>query len=91
MMDVYYEVQPGCTVLGREHKYIAQFNYHPEDSTPIERRFHLEATMNSERVWIENANGVTLIKNKRDLAHRWEPVNYKELTWIKLQAVDLLA
>lgn len=91
MIDVYYEIAPGCRVFGHEHKYIAQFNYHPEESPAYERRFHTEAMLNSDRVWIENANGVTIIKNRRDLAHRWESVNYKELTWIKLQAVDLLS
>ena len=89
MIDVYYELIPGCKVFDQEHKYIAQFNYHPEESSAFEKRFHTEAMTNSRRVWMENANGVTLIKNVRDLYRRHEPVDYKELTWIKLQAVDV--
>lgn len=91
MIDVYYEVKPGTTVFGQQHKYLAQYRFHPEDSTAFEKKFHLEAMQASERVWIENANGVTIIKNKQDLYRRYEPVNIKELTWIKLQAIDLLA
>jgi hypothetical protein len=91
MIDVYYEVMPGARVFGQEVKYIAQFNYHPEESPAFEKRFHTEAMMHSHRVWIENANGVTIIKNGRDLYRQSQPVDYRELTWIKLQAVDLLA
>lgn len=90
MIDVYYELVPGVSVFGQSHKYLVQFNYHPEDSSSFEKRFHLEAMQASQRVWLENANGVTIIKNKRDLFRRSEPVDYKELTWIKLQAVDIL-
>lgn len=89
MIDVYYEIAPGTTVLGMDHKYIAQYNFHPETSPAVERYFHTQAMLHSDRVWMENANGVTLIKNKRDLYRRHEPVDYRELTWIKLQAVDV--
>jgi hypothetical protein len=90
MIDVYYELEQGAKVFGQQHRYIAQFNYHPEESPAVEKRFHAEAMMHSRRVWMENANGVTIIKNGRDLYRRHEAVDYKELTWIKLQAIDLL-
>lgn len=89
MIDVYYELEPNAKLFGKSYKYLAQFNFHPENSSAGERRLHHEALLNSNRAWIENANGVTIIKNRRAIYHHLEPVNYRELTWIKLQAVNI--
>ena len=86
MIDFYYEIDPGTTVLGKECKYLAQYSYHPDTASFFEKHVHDEALKHSRRVWLENANGVSLIKNK---VTNDPYVDTKELVWIKLQAKDI--
>lgn len=87
MINYYYEIQDGVTVFGHNYKYLAHFDVKPGQTTGW-RVFHDEAVMSSRRVWLENANGVTIIKapsNERS----WAQVDEQELVWLKLICKDV--
>jgi hypothetical protein len=88
MINYYYELKPGTSVLGRDEKYIAQFDFNPTRAMSYEFKIHDDAMLNSSRVWMENANGVTLIKGPiTDTS--WGQVNEQELVWLKLICRDI--
>ena len=90
MINYYYEIADGVTVFGHPYKYLAHFDVHPgvNMSAAVWRNFHDEAVKNSSRVWLENANGVTLIKGPIGDTS-WGKVNEQELVWLKLICKDI--
>lgn len=82
MITYYYEIQPGTKVFGHEYQYLAHFDVHPGRSNGINWRLHDEALKHSDRVWLENANGVSLVKGNT-------PVSDEEFVWIKLKCRDI--
>jgi hypothetical protein len=89
MINYYYEIQDDVTVFGYTQKYLAHFDVHPGlGQRGLDRKFHDEAVKNSSRVWLENANGVTLIKGLSSDTS-WGQVNEKELVWLKLICKDI--
>ena len=87
MINYYYEINEGVRVFGHEHRYLAQYDIKP-DMFSSWRYFHDEAIKQSRRVWLENANGLTLVREYgRDTHQRCLP---REMTWIKLQAKELI-
>lgn len=46
-----------------------------------------EYTWNSQRIWVEDSNGVHYIKNRMGIVNN--PIDEKEFMWIKLKAQDL--
>lgn len=92
MINYYYEIKEGVTVFGYQEKYLAHFDVKP-DQIPASpqrgwRRFHDEAVKNSIRVWLENANGVTLVKAPVSDTS-WGRVEERELVWLKLICKDI--
>lgn len=90
MINYYYEIKDDVTVFGYTQKYLAHFDVMPgiNMSSSAWRKFHDEAVKNSTRVWLENANGVTLIKAPSD-DNSWGKVNEQELVWLKLICKDI--
>ena len=87
-MNYYYELDP------RSHKAFEQAwlywcmpNCSPAEGGQINFKVHDEYVANSTRVWLENANGVYLVKPE------WEARRFrvcpKEFTLIKLRAKNL--
>lgn len=88
IISYYYEINPGTTVFGQQHEYLAHFDVHPGRSNGIDWRLHDEALKHSRRVWLENANGVTLVKAPNaDIC--WGQVDIQEFVWIKLKCKDI--
>lgn len=90
MINYYYEIRDDVTTFGRGHKYLANFDVKPgiNVSASAWRKFHDEAIKHSSRVWLENANGVTLIKGPISDTS-WGLVNEHELVWLKLICRDI--
>jgi hypothetical protein len=92
MINYYYEIRDGVTVFGYTQKYLAHFDVKPGQvqSSPLGgwRHFHDEALKHSRRVWLENANGVTLIKGPINDTS-WGRVDEQELVWLKLICKDI--
>lgn len=88
MINYYYEIHDDVTVFGRKVKYLALFNHHPA-SPEFPHTIHSEVVQNSRRVWLENANGISLVKAPNYISG-WGPMTgEQELTWLKLQCLDI--
>jgi hypothetical protein len=87
MINYYYEIRDGVKVFGQVHKYLAHFDIKPGETTGW-RVFHDEAVRSSSRVWLENANGVTLVKAPAGDTS-WGQVDEQELVWLKLVCRDV--
>ena len=86
MINYYYEIPKGTTVLGHDIRYLSITDLKP--NTVGWRHLHDEAVKNSSRVWLENANGVCLVKGPHtDLS--WGKVDERELVWLKLICKDI--
>jgi hypothetical protein len=86
MINYYYEIPEGTTVLGHNIRYLSITDVKP--GTVGWRHLHEEATKHSRRVWLENANGVTLVKAPSNDTS-WGKVNEQELMWLKLICKDI--
>ena len=87
MIDYYYEFPEGMTLFNEPIRYAFQRGYHPEDCSKGEKMMHNFCFQRAERIWLENANGLVLVReNGRDVHRKCHP---KEMTWIKLQAQEL--
>jgi hypothetical protein len=87
MIDYYYEFPHGSDVLGETVRYAFMRGYHPDDDSEARQILHGQCYVASSRVWLENANGAVLVRRDRRDVH--EPINPRELTWIKLQAREI--
>lgn len=92
MINYYYEIKDDVTVFGTKHKYLANYNVHPGHRITIYdwRYLHDEAVKHSERVWLENANGVTLVKAPRNDTS-FGRVDPRDFLMIKLRSRDITA
>jgi hypothetical protein len=89
MINYYYELNKDVKMFGREVcRYLAQYNVHPGKIGSFNHIWHNEAIKNSTRVWLENANGVTLVKEPNGDAG-WGHVDEQELVWLKLVCRDI--
>lgn len=89
MIDYYYELPEGTRVFGVEHRYLAQYDFHPETASTIEKHIHREAMDSCTRVWMQNANGVRQVSRYQDV--NWhKPVDEKEFIMVKLQARSII-
>ena len=86
MINYYYEIQDGVQVFGQDCRYLTITDLQPH--TIGWRHLHEEAQKHSSRVWLENANGVTLVKAPGNDTS-WGKVNEKELVWLKLVCRDI--
>jgi hypothetical protein len=87
MIDYYYEFPEGTKLFDQPVRFAFQRGYHPEDSTTGEKYLQNACFQMARRIWLENANGLTLVREHgRDVHKKCQP---KELTWIKLQAKEL--
>jgi hypothetical protein len=86
MINYYYEIPEGTTVFGHDLRYLSITDVKPD--TVGWRHLHEEALKHSRRVWLENANGVSLVKTIHPY-HNWEVIKPQELTWLKLICKDI--
>jgi len=87
MIDYYYEFPEGTELFSQSVRYAFQRGYHPEESSTGAKILHNACFRMASRVWLENANGLTLVQEHgREVHKRCHP---KEMTWIKLQAREL--
>lgn len=84
MINYYYEINDDVRVFGQDIKYLSITDLKPD--TIGWRHIHDEAVQHSRRVWLENANGVSLIKGPNN---RLGFVDEQELTWLKLICKDI--
>ena len=84
-MNYYYELNPTVKkVFGESWPYWCLANCSIADGGRMPHRIHDEFMSNSHRVWLENANGVYLVKpDWYGQRHRVDP---REFTMIKLKA-----
>ena len=87
MIDYYYEFPQGTLLFGEPVRYAFQRGYHPEESTSGARILHNACFQMARRIWLENANGLTLVQEYGREVHK--KCQAKEMTWIKLQAREL--
>lgn len=88
-MNYYYELHPESgKAFEQAWKYWVMPNCSPAEGGKMNFKVHDEFVANSTRVWLENANGVYLVKPE------WEARRYrvcpKEFTMIKLKAKNLI-
>lgn len=89
MINYYYELARDVKMFGRiTCRYLAQFDVHPGKSGMFNTVWHDEAIKHSTRVWLENANGVTLVKAPGNDTS-WGKVSEQELVWLKLICKDV--
>jgi len=85
-MNYYYEIPENISVLGRPGGgYYMLTDCSPAQGGRMNHAIHDFAFKDAIRVWLENANGVTLVKAPRGNTS-WGEVDPKEFTWIKLKA-----
>ena len=85
-MNYYYEIDPGYdgTIFGDKWRYWCMYNCSPADNGKMCFKTHDDFVARSTRVWLENANGVYMIKPTWD-AKRYR-VDKHEFTMVKLRA-----
>ena len=88
-MNYYYELDSRIKLAKQqEWQYWCMPNCSPAEGGWMDFDLHDAYVANSTRVWLENANGVYLIKPKWE-AHR-HIVNFSEFMMIKLKAKNLI-
>jgi hypothetical protein len=87
MIDYYYEFPVGTKLFNEPVRYAFQRGYHPEDCSTGTKILHNACFQMASRIWLENANGLTLVREYGRNVHKkcWR----MEMTWIKLQAKEL--
>ena len=89
-MNYYYEVPEGTSVLGRPGGgYYYQAHCSPAQGGSLNHLVHNQALNASTRVWLENANGVTLVKTLPNDTS-WGQIDEREFVMIKLRARNLV-
>lgn len=88
MINYYYEMEESGTFLGLgPGKFFVLPDYHPKHHNK-EGLVHSVAYATAVRVWLENDNGVTLVKALKD-DNSWGRVNSKEFFMVKLRAIKI--
>jgi hypothetical protein len=84
-MNYYYELNPGVQkAFGEQWPWWCLANCSIADGGLMPHLIHDEFVANSHRVWLENANGVYLVKP--DWYGQRHRVDIREFTLIKLRA-----
>ena len=86
MINYYYEIKENVRVFDQDIKYLSITDLKPD--TIGWRHIHEEALLHSSRVWLENANGISLVKAPHPYAS-WETVKPEMVTWLKLVCKDI--
>ena len=88
-MNYYYEIPEGTSVLGRPSGYYYQAHCSPAQGGSLNHIVHNQALNASTRAWLENANGVTLVKALPNDTS-WGQIDEREFVMIKLRARNLI-
>lgn len=89
-MNYYYEIPEDTSVFGRTGGgYYYQADCSPAQGGRLDHLMHSQAINHSSRVWLENANGVTLVKALPGDTS-WGEIDEREFIMIKLRARNLL-
>lgn len=87
-MNYYYELDSRSKKsFEQQWDYWVMANCSPAEGGSMDFKLHDDMMANSKRVWLENANGVYLVKPSWE-AHRYR-VCPREFTLIKLKAKNL--
>lgn len=87
MIDYYFEFNPGTEIMNEPTRFAVMRGYHPDEATLGLKIVHNTCYKLALRVWVENANGIALVReHDRDCHKKCDPA---VLTWIKLQAREL--
>jgi hypothetical protein len=89
VINYYYKIPSDITVFGKHTEYLAIYNVHPSNRD-FNWKLHDAAVSHAERVWLENANGVTLVKAPRNDTS-WGRVDPKDFLMVKLRSRDITA
>ena len=82
-MNVFFELADGV-VEEYGHKYLALYNVR---KSAVIGGAHRRLMLHSNRVWVEDDEGVRLMKDRWD-GITDKPVDLKEFFWIKLRSVS---
>lgn len=86
MINYYYELDNNVTIFGHTGvKYLSMYDLKP--GTVGWRVIHEEAVKNSSQVWLENANGLSLVREHGRDVHK--SVAPEVITWLKLICRDV--
>lgn len=80
MINYYYELNSDVRVCDQDVRYLSITDVKPD--TIGWRYLHEEALKNSQRVWLENANGIRLVVEDGKQVHK--EVDPYAITWLKL-------
>ena len=84
-MNYYYELLTDYLIFGQNKgRYLVMPDCSPATGGELNYHLHDVAMKASHRVWLENANGVTLIKNSTK-SH----ITAEHFMWVKLRAISL--
>jgi hypothetical protein len=87
-MNYYYELHPDSSkAFEQEWQYWCMPNCSPAEGGRMNFKLHDEYVANSTRVWLENSNGVYMVKPEWE-ARRFT-VCHREFTMIKLKSKNL--
>jgi len=90
-MNYYYEIPESTKVFGNNHNgYWVYPNCSPAQGGDMNHVIHSECIKASTRAWVENANGVTLIKEQRREVSTVISENSQEFMFVKLRARNIL-
>ena len=85
-MNYYYEIDEkyDVTVFGDKWRYWCMYNCSPADNGKMCFKTHDDFVARSSRVWLENANGVYMVKPAWET--RRQTIDKHEFTMVKLKA-----
>ena len=85
MANLYFQLNEGCTYLGKPIKYAAlSFEIKKDEVLLGLPHVHLDMTRVATKVWIEENGNVIYLKNR--FGSTGEPIDTKEFMWVKLRA-----
>lgn len=88
MINYYFQLPTGSFWQGQPSpRYLVQHDYHPDD-LGRSKYLHVVANILAESVWLENANGVIVIKRDGSVLpdHVRKTADDREFIMVKLQA-----
>lgn len=87
VIDYYYEFPEDMKLFNEPIRFGFLRGFHPELGSEYNKFLHRQAYENSVRIWLENANGLTLVREHgRDV---YKKCSSRDITWLKLQAKEL--
>lgn len=87
MIDYYFEFEPDTEIFHEATRFAVLRGFHPDEASLGLKIVHNTCYKLAKRIWLENANGLTLVQEHgREVHKKCQP---KQMTWLKLQAREL--